>query len=340
MKALKWIGIILLVIIVVGVIAMLALPTNIKADQSVVIDASPETVWPMVSSLRAANEWSPWMETDTGISVEFSGEPGTVGEKQMWTGGETGTGEMEIIAIEHMQKVETDLRFKEPREGNADAWIAIEPEGEGTKVTWGFETEAPMPGNLLMALMGMKGMVEEDYKKGLEKLKEMAEAKAAMPEPETGDYTIETGQREAQTYLAIRKTISWDEIGDFFGTNMPALGAELGNRQLQPVGPPSGIYWSWDEENQITDMAVAMPVSGDVQGDDKFSVINLPASNVLMADYFGAYEEMEPVHMALDQYVKENNLEHGEVVLEEYITDPGMEPDTAKWHTRVIYYLK
>jgi len=42
----------------------------------------------------------------------------------------------------------------------------------------------------------------------------------------------------------------------------------------------------------------------------------------------------------MDAYIKANNLEHHTNVVEEYITDPGMEPDSTKWLTRIIYFIK
>ena len=340
MKVLKWIGIILLVVIVVGLIASLIMPKKVEAEATVMINASPETVWPLMSSLRAANEWSPWMEMDTTSTVTFSGEPGAVGEKQMWEGNEDmGKGEMEIVAVEPMKKVETKLHFIEPREGGADAWLTMEPDGEGTKVSWGFSMDAGVPFNLLMAVSGMKGMIKKDYQKGLNKLKEMAEAKAAMPDNEIDGYTIEEGTVDAKNYLGIRKIVDWDQMHEFFSSSYAAIGAEMGKQQLQPVGPPCGIYWKWDEENEQADMAAAMPIGGDATDAGDISVISFPASNVIMVDYYGAYDKMGGVYGALEKYIQQNSLDAG-VAVEEYITDPMNEPDTAKWHTVVTFYIK
>ncbi len=41
----------------------------------------------------------------------------------------------------------------------------------------------------------------------------------------------------------------------------------------------------------------------------------------------------------MDAHLKANNLSLNQVVIEEYITDPGAEPDSTKWHTNVIYLV-
>jgi effector-binding domain-containing protein len=44
--------------------------------------------------------------------------------------------------------------------------------------------------------------------------------------------------------------------------------------------------------------------------------------------------------MALDEYMAEKGLQYIPPVVEEYLTDPGQEPDTAKWLTKVIYFVE
>jgi effector-binding domain-containing protein len=41
----------------------------------------------------------------------------------------------------------------------------------------------------------------------------------------------------------------------------------------------------------------------------------------------------------MDVYLKEKNLTHS-YVIEEYVTDPMMEKDTAKWLTNIFYLIK
>jgi effector-binding domain-containing protein len=44
--------------------------------------------------------------------------------------------------------------------------------------------------------------------------------------------------------------------------------------------------------------------------------------------------------MAMDDHIKANKLEHVAPVVEEYITDPGTEPDSNKWVTLITYFVK
>ena len=60
----------------------------------------------------------------------------------------------------------------------------------------------------------------------------------------------------------------------------------------------------------------------------------------LVINYFGPYAGSIEAHLALDDYMLEKKLESIPPIIEEYVTDPATEPDTAKWLTKVIYFVK
>ena len=92
-------------------------------------------------------------------------------------------------------------------------------------------------------------------------------------------------------------------------------------------------------ETNIADMAVAIPVATAVEIKGG-SVAEIAAGKAAVIDYYGAYEGSGEAHFAMDDYLKEFGLTAGGPVIEEYITDPMTEPDTAKWLTKIIYPLK
>jgi effector-binding domain-containing protein len=50
---------------------------------------------------------------------------------------------------------------------------------------------------------------------------------------------------------------------------------------------------------------------------------------------------MMPAYQTMSSYMKSNNLgDEPELVIEQYITDPMMEKDTAKWQTNIIFFEK
>jgi hypothetical protein len=49
---------------------------------------------------------------------------------------------------------------------------------------------------------------------------------------------------------------------------------------------------------------------------------------------------MGEAHMAMDDHIKKNNMEFVAPVIEEYYAGPGTEPDSNKWMTKIIYFVK
>ena len=334
MKTLKiLLGIVAVVVLALLVIAMIA-PKSTTVERSIVINAPADKVMAEVNSLENMQNWSPWADLDPEMKVTYEGNMGSVGSVSRWEGNkEVGSGEQTITSITE-NRVETHLHFLQPWESEADAFVQLDQEGEATKVTWSFTSPAPFPWNAMMVFMNMDEMLGKDFEKGLNKLKTIVESKQAQ-EPV---YTIEVIEMPQKVYIARRDTVAWDKISDYYATYLPQLFEAAGKNKLEASGAPSGIYYTWDEENKRTVMAAAIPVMGDEKTMVKgYETIVLPSGRALKLVYSGSYDNMEKAHMAMDKYIKENSMQQSGPVIEEYVTDPGNEPDTSKWQTIIFY---
>jgi ABC-type uncharacterized transport system YnjBCD substrate-binding protein len=81
----------IIVYILLGIIALILIVaaiagTNMSYEQSILITASPDSVWQNVKDLHALNQWNPWMGLDPTMKVKYTGSmanpmrafPGTV----------------------------------------------------------------------------------------------------------------------------------------------------------------------------------------------------------------------------------------------------------------------
>jgi effector-binding domain-containing protein len=109
---------------------------------------------------------------------------------------------------------------------------------------------------------------------------------------------------------------------------------------VQMAGAPSGLYFDWNMEKGPTDMAAAIAYTGTIKAPAGLEVISLPAAKSLTIDYLGYYDQIGSAHEAMEKYIIEKNLEALTPAVEAYLTDPMTEPDTAKWLTRVMYFVK
>ncbi len=132
--------------------------------------------------------------------------------------------------------------------------------------------------------------------------------------------------------------VKFQDMGNFFGTNFPAMSKAIEGAGGKP-GIPMGVYYKYDEEAMNADMAAAIPYEGAKVLAKGFSNLNLPAGKAYLIDYFGDYAKMKPAYDAMDAKLKELGKENPQMVVEEYVSDPMSEKDTAKWETRIYFFV-
>lgn len=157
-----------------------ALPSTVRVEESVTINRSSGAMYGVLSDLRIFHEhWSPWAERDPDMTVTFSGPARGVGASMAWSGDPdaVGTGRMTVVQVDPGREIVTVLAFE--GQGNATARWVVEPEDEGSTVTWAFESEIgsdPVSG---WAGLMIARFVAADYRDGLNRLKTYAETTGA-----------------------------------------------------------------------------------------------------------------------------------------------------------------
>ena len=177
MRFFKWA---LAAIAAVGLVLALGgllLPATTHVERSVVIDRSPEQVFATLNSFERFSAWSPWAEYDPQARYTFEGPASGVGARMRWSGNRSvGSGSQEITTSEPHRRVVVALDFDGSQ---AQAAYLLEPEGDGTRLTWAFDTEHGM--NPFKRWLGLlfDRMIGADYEKGLRKLKSLLEGTQA-----------------------------------------------------------------------------------------------------------------------------------------------------------------
>jgi hypothetical protein len=177
MKALKYLGLGLSVLIAIPLIIALFISKDMSYEKSIRIDAPIDSVWMNVNSLSAMDRWSPWNDHDPNMKKSMTGTDGTLGATASWESDVdvVGKGSQTIAKIEEPTLFETDLKFYAPYESEAKAYVQLSSDGDGTNVTWGFKSEMPYPMNFTKLFMNMEEMMGNDWSNGLGKLKALCE---------------------------------------------------------------------------------------------------------------------------------------------------------------------
>lgn len=186
MQMLRRIILIVAAIVIVLIAIGYLLPQRVAVARTIDIAAPPSIVFPLVGDLRQVGRWSPWLGLDPNMQVTFSGPESGVGQTMSWASNDArvGTGSQTVTEYQPDSRVATDLDFGP--QGRAVATTTVERAGEGSRVTWGFETDLGLNPVARYFGLALEGMIAPDYERGLAKLKEVAEAEAeavAAPAP-------------------------------------------------------------------------------------------------------------------------------------------------------------
>jgi len=175
MKLLRKLIFLFLMLVFIVVVVGLILPSKIHVEQSQLINAPAATVFDQVNNMENWEKWSAWKLKDPGMVISYPGQKVGKGASYSWKSEDSGNGSMEIIESNPNSSIITSLDF-EGQGGGSGTW-KFEPEGNGTKVTWAFDTD--MGSNPLMSILGfvMKGSLNNNLKESLENMKGVVEAK-------------------------------------------------------------------------------------------------------------------------------------------------------------------
>lgn len=328
MKVLKVILIILVVLVGGAAIWMATLDGKYDVQRSVYIDATPELVYAEVSDFKTWPDWGPWFAKDSTMKAQFGDQTQGEGATYSWTSENQGSGDMKIVAAEPGKSMETKINFGGM--GSSNGYWTFEPKDGGTEVTWGFKGEMPFFFRFMAA--NMDEGVGPDFETGLNNLKENLESRKPQFEFSEMDMSPTTIY-----YTRYENEPMSTMTSDWFANNWGMIADYLAEDKKNTTGSPMSIMWDWNEEAGTFSADLAMPCASEKPGDEMVMKGMSPSGKMIKTTYMGAYEGSGEAHMALDEYMKANNIPFEGPAIEVYVTDPTVEPDTAKWITEIYY---
>jgi len=339
MKIIKTIGLVLLAIIALALIVGAILPTHFEYERTAEINAPKGIIFEKINDLKTWEDWGPWKAEDPTMDITFGDVSEGLGASYSWTGEKSGKGKLTVVESTPPIYQKSKLEFD--GEDGGFGWFKVaDGENGANATTWGFSIDIPYPFNSMMLLTGgsMEKQMNKMFDTGLGNLKEVSEKIAA--EQMAGGYTIKPMDFPGKSYLAIRQTVKMKDMTAFYGNSFGQIMGAIGTGKLEMDGMPCGIFYSWDEESGKTDMAAAIPVkAGAGAAAEGIQELDIPKGKCLTIDYYGDYHGIGKAHEAMDEYLKKTGTEPSTLVMEEYLTDPVSEPDTAKWLTKVYYFV-
>ncbi|MBN1203933.1 MAG: SRPBCC family protein [Myxococcaceae bacterium] len=178
-RVLKIVGLGLVALVAVFVVVGLFLPRQWRVEQTLLIDAEPEHLHPLVSDLKEWQSWAAWnKEMDPQVKWEYGGPASGEGAWWSWSGPQMGHGKMTITKSDVASGVWVDEMIETDKEVNARGSITWTRQGQGLQVKWVDEgTLPPVIGGYFVGMI--EKMLSEHFQTGLKNLKAAAEKRQA-----------------------------------------------------------------------------------------------------------------------------------------------------------------
>ncbi len=170
----------ILIIVALLVVAVLIYaatkPNTFRLQRSIVINALPEQVFPLINDFHRWSDWSPWEKKDVTMKKSHRGPVEGKGAVLEWEGNkDVGTGRMEVLESVPSSKILIRLDFLKPFEAHNRAEFALVRGAGTTEVRWAMYGPQPYMMKVMGVFCSMDKMVGKDFEDGLASLKAIAE---------------------------------------------------------------------------------------------------------------------------------------------------------------------
>jgi RNA polymerase sigma-70 factor (ECF subfamily) len=154
-------------------------------------------------------------------------------------------------------------------------------------------------------------------------------------------------ERGEQPYVGIRRTVTMQTIPEI-ADQIPVLAGWLGQRGIAPAGAPFLRYLVIDMARELV-IEAGFPVAAPVEGEGEVFAGVLPAGRYVTAVHVGHPSGLYGATAELNAWADAQGLRwdaeqtpDGDKFvcrLENYLTDPRVQPDMDKWETELAFKL-
>jgi uncharacterized protein YndB with AHSA1/START domain len=172
-----WKTILIVLFAAIGILLAYAAtrPDSFLVERSVLIKAPAEKIYPFITDLKLMKTWNPWEKKDPAIKGQFGATTSGVGASYSWESEKVGTGNLSITEAAIPSKAVFKLNFIKPFEASNTGEYTLQPQADGTLVTWAMYGPSPYLSKVMGVFFSMDKMIGTDFESGLADLKALAE---------------------------------------------------------------------------------------------------------------------------------------------------------------------
>lgn len=337
MSLIKRFLLIFLVVIIFLVGFSFLLPSTVKVERKVNIEASSEIIFNQINELKNWRNWTVWAEKDSSIYLNpsaYSNPSMGVGATFNWKSehDEVGEGKLNIIKSQPFDVIEAMFDF-----GGSDAlsYWNFQQKEDLIAVTWGINLDLGF--NPISKWFGlfMEEDLAKDIEKGLEKLKKYSEN---LPKINSGIVTKQFIDKP-QWFLSIRDTVDGNEIGLIHSKLFSEIGLFMEKNKISDDLPPLVIYHFWSDTLVDVEAGLLLTDSTELSS-SRIKLNKINVGNVVSATHYGSYERIPETYFSINEWMRKNEVQVIGPPWEIYVVDPSIEQNQDKWVTEIYFPIK
>ena len=337
MNYLKRITLIIILIILIGLVISMFLPSSLHLERKIIINADKELIFEQVNDLKNWKNWSSWALKDSMIfnkKYAFSTPSSGIGAKFNWDSknDEVGLGKIEIIQSNTYKSIENLLTINSNQ--FKGTWLFNDLEN-GVEVVCGIDIDFGFnPIDKFYGLF-MEDEVSQDYELGLQRLRSFTENLPKIHRVEVKKEKIE----KDQWFLSIRDTISPIAMNNIHGKILAKINLFMDKKEIESSATPIVIYHFWSDT--LIDIEVGVPVKDStIIGNNEIKLNKIKSGNVVTAIHYGPYDRLPETYFGINEWMRKNSVVVTGPPWESYLTDPATESNPEKWQTAIFFPIE
>lgn len=138
-----------------------------------------------------------------------------------------------------------------------------------------------------------------------------------------------------QPTAVVRERVPMANLTEFFGRTFGAVMTAAQAQNASLTGPPFAMYHGMPTDT--VDVEAGFPVTPNFSAAGDVVNGRLPEADALEAVHQGPYDTLERTYALILERMSAEEMTPSDTMWEFYLSDPGKEPDPAKWQTRVVW---
>lgn len=329
MKKIRRVLVLFLCIVFILFSVSYLLPRKAYVERSILINASPNSIFTNVASLKNWAKWSPWFSNEK-MNISYSGPESGIGSSMCWTSNDKSIdkGKISVISCTASDSILLILDFGS--KGKMLSKFTFRKKEQATMVVWSVESDLGRnPVSRWLGLMISK-MVGPDLEKGLQKLQEFTIANKTV-----NRFEITECEVPGRVVLAVHDTASPVNLSKKLSACFSSVSNFLKSRNISPTGSPFTIYNVYSD--QFFDFQACIPIHETVNTSAGLSCLQMGNQKAVMITYFGQYNSISVAYKEIQSYIKDKGLTVNGSSWEEYVSDPSVVMDSIKWQTNIYF---